>query len=137
MGYCTLYGDSVGALAVIGDLTKTQVYAVGRWYNAHRGAEIIPDEIFTKAPSAELRPGQKDSDSLLPYEDLDPILEDLLQPAEAESGPLSPTRKDVRHKLFRAEFKRRQEPLAIYLSRTPFGGGWQTPVAGRFSLPEK
>ena len=137
MGYCTLYGDSVGALAVIGDLTKTQVYAVGRWYNAHRGAEIIPDEIFTKAPSAELRPGQKDSDSLLPYEDLDPILEDLLQPAEAESGPLSPTRKEVRDKLFRAEFKRRQEPLAIYLSRTPFGGGWQTPVAGRFSLPEK
>ena len=137
MGYCTLYGDSVGALAVIGDLTKTQVYAVGRWYNAHRGAEIIPDEIFTKAPSAELRPGQKDSDSLLPYDDLDPILEDLLQPAEAESGPLSPTRKDVRDKLFRAEFKRRQEPLAIYLSRTPFGGGWQTPVAGRFSLPEK
>ena len=137
MGYCTLYGDSVGALAVIGDLTKTQVYAVGRWYNAHRGAEIIPDEIFTKAPSAELRPGQKDSDSLLPYEDLDPILEDLLQPAEAESGPLSPTRKEVRDKLFRAEFKRRQEPLAIYLSRTPFGGGWQTPVAGRFRLPEK
>lgn len=137
MGYCTLYGDSVGALAVIGDLTKTQVYAVGRWYNAHRGAEIIPDEIFTKAPSAELRPGQKDSDSLLPYEDLDPILEDLLQPTEAESGPLSPTRKDVRDKLFRAEFKRRQEPLSLYLSRTPFGGGWQTPVAGRFSLPEK
>jgi len=137
MGYCTLYGDSVGALAVIGDLTKTQVYAVGRWYNAHRGATIIPEEIFTKAPSAELRPGQKDSDSLLPYEDLDPILEDLLQPAEAESGPLSPTRAEVREKLFRAEFKRRQEPLALYMSHVPFGGSWQTPVAGRFSLPEK
>ena len=135
MGYCTLYGDSVGALAVIGDLSKTQVYAVGRWYNAHRGAEIIPDEIFTKAPSAELRPGQKDSDSLLPYEDLDPILEDLLQPAEAESGPLSAARMEVRDKLFRAEFKRRQEPLSLYMSRMPFGGGWQTPVAGRFSLP--
>ena len=137
MGYCTLYGDSVGALAVIGDLTKTQVYAVGRWYNAHRGAEIIPDEIFTKDPSAELSPGQKDSDSLLPYAELDPILEELLQPAEAESGPLSPIRVEVRNKLFRAEFKRRQEPLSLYVSRMPFGGGWQTPVAGCFSLPEK
>ena len=136
MGYCTLYGDSVGALAVIGDLTKTQVYAVGRWYNAHRGEEIIPDEIFTKAPSAELRPGQKDSDSLLPYEELDPILEDLLQPATADVGPLARNRMEVREKLFRAEFKRRQEPLALFVSHVPFGAGWQTPVAGRYRLPE-
>ena len=83
MGYCTLYGDAVGALAVIGDLTKTEVYAVGRWYNASRGQEIIPTAIFDKAPSAELRPGQKDEDSLPPYDQLDPVLEGLL----ASSAP--------------------------------------------------
>lgn len=136
MGYCTLYGDSVGALAVIGDLTKTQVYAVGRWYNAHRGQEIIPEDIFTKAPSAELRPGQKDSDSLLPYEELDPILEDLLLPSAPGTARLAPQRLEVRRKLFAAEFKRRQEPLALHLSRVPFGAAWQTPVAGRYRLPE-
>lgn len=136
MGYCTLYGDSVGALAVIGDLTKTQVYAVGRWYNAHRGQEIIPEDIFTKAPSAELRPGQKDSDSLLPYEELDPILEDLLLPSAPGTARLAPQRLEVRRKLFAAEFKRRQDPLALHLSRVPFGAAWQTPVAGRYRLPE-
>lgn len=61
LGYTTLYGDAVGALGVIADLTKTQVYAVARWYNEHRGSAIIPKNIFDKAPSAELRPGQKDA----------------------------------------------------------------------------
>ena len=73
VGYCTLYGDMVGALAVIGDLVKTRVYAICRWLNRER--EVIPQDILTKPPSAELRPGQKDTDSLPPYEVLDPILE--------------------------------------------------------------
>ena len=73
VGYCTLYGDMVGALAVIGDLVKTRVYAVCRWLNRER--EIIPAAILEKPPSAELRPDQKDTDSLPPYEVLDPILE--------------------------------------------------------------
>ena len=73
VGYCTLYGDMVGALAVIGDLVKTRVYAVCRWLNRER--EVIPAAILDKPPSAELRPGQKDTDSLPPYEVLDPILE--------------------------------------------------------------
>ena len=72
VGYCTLYGDMVGALAVIGDLVKTRVYALSRWVN--RNGEVIPEAILTKAPSAELRPDQKDTDSLPPYEVLDPIL---------------------------------------------------------------
>ena len=73
VGYCTLYGDMVGALAVIGDLIKTRVYSICRWLNRER--EIIPHAIIDKPPSAELRPGQKDTDSLPPYEVLDPILE--------------------------------------------------------------
>ena len=73
VGYCTLYGDMVGALAVIGDLVKTRVYAVCHWLN--RDQEIIPAAILTKPPSAELRPGQMDTDSLPPYEVLDPIVE--------------------------------------------------------------
>ncbi len=73
VGYCTLYGDMVGALAVIGDLVKTRVYAVCHWLNRER--EIIPEAILTKPPSAELRPGQMDTDSLPPYEILDPIVE--------------------------------------------------------------
>ena len=73
VGYCTLYGDMVGALAVIGDLVKTRVYAVCRWLNRER--EIIPAAILSKPPSAELRPGQMDTDSLPPYEILDPIVE--------------------------------------------------------------
>ncbi|WP_297847752.1 NAD+ synthase [uncultured Desulfovibrio sp.] len=136
VGYSTLYGDAVGALGVIADLTKTRVYAVARWYNTYRGAEIIPRNVFDKAPSAELRPGQKDTDSLPPYEELDPVLEALLEPsAERQDKPLDDLCLEVRHKLFRAEFKRRQEPPALHVSRTPFGAGWRAPVAGRYRLP--
>ena len=94
VGYCTLYGDMVGALAVIGDLVKTRVYALSRWVNRNR--EILPQAILTKAPSAELRPDQKDTDSLPPYEVLDRILEDYIeqyktpkQIAEAHSLPIA------------------------------------------------
>ena len=79
VGYCTLYGDTVGALEPIGDIYKTEVYTVARWYNANKGREIIPENIFTKAPSAELHPGQKDEDSLPPYEILDEILRQLFE----------------------------------------------------------
>ncbi len=74
-GYCTLYGDMVGALAVIGDVFKTRVYALSRYANRER--EVIPENTITKPPSAELRPDQRDTDSLPPYEILDPILEGL------------------------------------------------------------
>lgn len=136
MGYSTLYGDAVGALGVIADLTKTQVYAVARWYNAHRGAEVIPRNVFDKAPSAELRPGQKDADSIPPYEKLDPVLEALLDPPSAGvDKDLDGLCREVRHRLFRAEFKRRQAPPALHVSRVPFGAGWQAPVAGLYRLP--
>ena len=136
MGYSTLYGDTVGALAVIGDLTKTQTYAVARWYNEYRQAEVIPQQVFDKAPSAELRPGQKDEDILPPYGQLDPVLEELLLPgASSAAANISPLRLEVRNRLFAAEFKRRQEPLALFVSRVPFGAGWQAPVAGCYRLP--
>lgn len=134
VGYSTLYGDTVGALAVIGDLSKTRVYEVGRWYNAHRGQEIIPEAIFTKAPSAELAPGQKDSDSLPPYERLDPMLEQLLtSPAALTANTDSmPETREVRRKVFAAEFKRRQEAPPLIISQTPFGSAWRVPVVGRY-----
>ena len=139
VGYCTLYGDTVGALAVIGDLTKTQVYALGRWYNARWGN--IPEEILTKEPSAELRPGQKDVDSLPPYDVLDPILEELLRSSSCESalasGERAFVRRDVRDRLLHAEFKRRQLPPVLIVSRIPFGDAWRTPVAGKFCVPEE
>lgn len=136
LGYTTLYGDAVGALGVIADLTKTQVYAVARWYNEHRGAAIIPQNIFDKAPSAELRPGQKDADSMPPYDVLDPLLEKLFAPAVGGVPTRVPEQcREVRDKLFKAEFKRRQAPLGLHVSRVPFGSGWQAPVAGRYRLP--
>lgn len=93
MGYCTLYGDAVGALGVIADLTKTQVYDVAEWYNRSRGSNVIPRAIIEKAPSAELHPGQKDSDSLPPYSELDPIIETLI--AAEPRTPLSPCGRAV------------------------------------------
>ncbi|MBQ9453950.1 MAG: NAD+ synthase [Desulfovibrio sp.] len=138
VGYCTLYGDTVGALAVIGDLTKTQVYSVGRWYNAHVGH--IPEEIFDKAPSAELRPDQKDEDSLPPYDVLDPVLQDLLCPlasgGKQEDVAQGALRNSVRDMVVRAEFKRRQMPLVLFVSRSPFGTCWRTPVAATLRIPE-
>ena len=148
MGYCTLYGDAVGALAVIGDLTKTEVYALGRWLNDWKGREIIPEAIFVKAPTAELRPGQKDTDSLPPYDLLDPVLERLLggcRAAGAGEGEAAKTGEDagearlaeeVRRRLFASEFKRRQLPPALRVSGVPFGqDGWQAPIAGRYRMP--
>lgn len=136
MGYCTLYGDAVGALGVIADLTKTQVYDVAEWYNRSRGSDIIPRAIIEKAPSAELHPGQKDSDSLPPYSELDPIIETLIA-AEPRTplSPCGPRGPEVRARLFRSEFKRRQEPQPLYVSARPFGRAWSVPLAGNFRLP--
>lgn len=136
MGYCTLYGDAVGALGVIADLTKTQVYSVGAWYNSWKGRQVIPQAIFDKEPSAELRPGQKDSDSIPPYADLDPVLETLLSSEPRRPlGDLGPRGEEVRGRLFRSEFKRRQEPQPLYVSPRPFGRAWSVPLAGHFRLP--
>lgn len=120
MGYCTLYGDTAGALSVIGDLFKTQVYKLAAWRNGQAGRELIPRNIFEKAPSAELRPGQKDTDSLPPYEELDPALERAL-------AACAPTREDaaMRAKMKKFEFKRRQCPPVLLVSGLALSRLWQ------------
>lgn len=117
MGYCTLYGDTVGALAVIGDLFKTEVYDLASWYCQQKGSQCIPQNIFDKAPTAELRPGQLDTDSLPPYEKLDPDLRKIL----AGSRELADNQelRNLRARVFAAQFKRKQIPPALIVSGAP------------------
>lgn len=135
VGYCTLYGDMNGALAPIADVLKTDVYKVSRWVNRER--EIIPSDSITKPPSAELRPGQKDQDSLPPYEILDAIL-DLyvvknLGKAEIEArGFDAAVVNDVVNKVTFSEYKRRQAAPGLKVSPRAFGMGRRIPVAQRF-----
>jgi len=133
VGYCTLYGDMVGALAVIGDLVKTRVYAVCRWLN--RDGEVIPRAILEKPPSAELRPDQKDTDSLPPYEVLDPILEAYVERYEtpekiaaAHGFPLELVKQVVRL-VERSEYKRQQAAPVLKVTSKSFGMGRRFPVA--------
>ena len=133
VGYCTLYGDMVGALAVIGDLVKTRVYAVCNWLN--RDQEKIPAAILTKPPSAELRPGQMDTDSLPPYEVLDPILEAYVERYETpeqivrERGfPLDLIQQVVRL-VERSEYKRQQAAPVLKVTSKSFGMGRRFPIA--------
>jgi NAD+ synthase (glutamine-hydrolysing) len=135
VGYCTLYGDMVGALAVIGDLVKTRVYALSRWVNRER--EIIPHAILTKAPSAELRPDQKDTDSLPPYEVLDPILEAYVERYETTAqivsayGFPSSIVEHVVHLVERTEYKRQQAAPVLKVTSKSFGMGRRFPIAAR------
>jgi NAD+ synthetase len=133
VGYCTLYGDMVGALAVIGDLVKTRVYAVCRWLN--REGEVIPRAILEKPPSAELRPDQKDTDSLPPYEVLDPILEGYVERYEtpeeiagAHGFPLGLVQQVVRL-VERSEYKRQQAAPVLKVTSKSFGMGRRFPIA--------
>ena len=133
VGYCTLYGDMVGALAVIGDLVKTRVYAVCRWLN--RDGEVIPKAILEKPPSAELRPDQKDTDSLPPYEVLDPILEAYVeryetpeQIAQAHGFSLELVQQVVRL-VERSEYKRQQAAPVLKVTSKSFGMGRRFPIA--------
>ncbi len=133
VGYCTLYGDMVGALAVIGDLVKTRVYAVCRWLNRER--EVIPLAIIEKPPSAELFPGQKDTDSLPPYEVLDPIVEAYVERyetperiAEANGYPPALVQQVVRL-IERSEYKRQQAAPVLKVTPKSFGMGRRFPIA--------
>ena len=132
-GYCTLYGDMVGALAVIGDVMKMRVYALSRYVN--RVKEVIPWATIEKPPSAELRPGQRDTDSLPPYEVLDPILEAYVerycsaeQIAE-EQGVDVRLVKSVLQLVERSEYKRQQAAPVLKVTRKSFGMGRRFPIA--------
>jgi NAD+ synthase (glutamine-hydrolysing) len=138
VGYCTLYGDMVGALAVIGDLVKTRVYALSHWVN--RNGEVIPQSTLTKPPSAELRPDQKDTDSLPPYDILDPILEAYVEryetPAQivAANGFPAATVEQVVRLVERTEFKRQQAAPVLKLTPKSFGMGRRFPIAARVQV---
>lgn len=132
VGYSTLYGDMAGSLAVIGDLFKTEVYELARYLNQNR--EIIPEAILSKAPSAELRPDQKDEDSLPPYDLLDRILHAYLVESRTYQeivgrGIDSEVVSQVLRLVGRAEYKRRQAPPVLKVSPRAFGTGRRMPIA--------
>jgi NAD+ synthase (glutamine-hydrolysing) len=160
-GYCTLYGDMVGALAVIGDVFKTRVYALARY--ANRDRELIPANTIAKPPSAELRPGQRDTDSLPPYDVLDPILEayverycsadqilaELSSRSEKARVPHSSTASSsmggevtvdialIRRVLSlveRSEYKRQQAAPVLKVTQKSFGTGRRFPIAVKVGL---
>ena len=136
VGYCTIYGDMSGGLAVISDVPKTMVYRVAKWLNASRGQEIIPAAAMSKAPSAELRFCQTDQDSLPPYEVLDAILEmhiERHQSAEEiiAQGFDAQTVGRVLRLVKNAEFKRKQAAPGLKVTDRAFGSGWRMPIACR------
>jgi NAD+ synthase (glutamine-hydrolysing) len=132
-GYSTLYGDMVGALAVIGDVVKTEVYALARHLNRER--EVIPVTIIEKAPSAELRPGQKDTDSLPPYDVLDPILEAYVERYETPEQIAASLGVDIElvrrvvKLVERSEYKRQQAAPVLKVTAKAFGMGRRFPIA--------
>jgi NAD+ synthase (glutamine-hydrolysing) len=138
VGYCTLYGDMVGGLAVISDVPKTLVYRLARYVNSRRA--VIPEASITKPPSAELRPGQKDSDSLPPYEVLDRVLEEYV--GNLKSTPEIATLTGYDEKVIgfviglinRSEYKRQQAAPGIRISTKAFGIGRRFPIAARHEV---
>lgn len=135
VGYCTLYGDMCGGLAVISDVPKAMVYRLARWINRER--EIIPISSITKAPSAELRPNQTDQDSLPPYEILDAILDAYVvkgqSPEEIQAAGFDPAIvKRVVKLITFSEYKRRQAAPGLKVTSKAFGIGRRIPVAQRY-----
>ena len=148
VGYCTLYGDTNGGLGLIGDLYKTEVFALSQHINEHAGRELIPQAIISKEPSAELAPGQRDADSLPPYPVLDEILKLLIEGDGLSTGEYEQARQfmqrlraskkgrdliqRVRMMVARSEYKRRQAPPIIRVRAKAFGSGRQMPIAARY-----
>jgi NAD+ synthase (glutamine-hydrolysing) len=135
VGYCTLYGDMAGGLAVISDVFKTQVYALSHWINRER--EIIPENTIAKAPSAELRPGQTDQDSLPPYDQLDAILkgyveEGLSRKDLVQQGFPEAVVNDVVRKVDLNEYKRKQAAPGLKITSLAFGVGRRIPIVQKY-----
>jgi NAD+ synthase/NAD+ synthase (glutamine-hydrolysing) len=135
VGYCTLYGDMVGGLAVISDVPKTLVYRLSEYVNSRRA--VIPQSTLEKPPSAELRPDQKDSDSLPPYEVLDAVLEDYIEDSHSAERIAADRSLDIEivqriiRMLDRAEYKRQQAAPGIKISPKAFGYGRRIPIAAK------
>jgi NAD+ synthase (glutamine-hydrolysing) len=138
VGYCTLYGDMVGGLAVLGDVYKHDVYALARL--ANRSSERIPKSTIDKPPSAELAPGQLDSDDLPPYDALDAVLEQAIEgglgprSVQPPAGMTPEQAAAIVRRLDRNEYKRRQAPLVLRVSSKAFGVGRRLPIVHRYAL---
>jgi NAD+ synthase (glutamine-hydrolysing) len=135
VGYCTLYGDMCGGLAVISDVFKTQVYALSRWIN--RNKEIIPASSIDKAPSAELRPNQTDQDSLPPYDVLDAILKSYVEEGHSRrdliaAGFAEAVVNDVARKVDLNEYKRKQAAPGLKITPLAFGVGRRIPIVQKY-----
>jgi NAD+ synthase (glutamine-hydrolysing) len=140
-GYCTLYGDMAGGFAVIKDLAKTTVFRLARWRNLNdpygTHPNPIPDRIISRPPSAELRPDQKDQDSLPAYDVLDAILERYMENDQSIEDIIAAgfERADVEkvtHLIKINEYKRRQSPVGIRVTHRSFGKDWRYPITNRF-----
>jgi NAD+ synthase len=144
VGYATLYGDMCGGFSVLKDIYKTDVYRLSRWRNAHRPAlakgpagDVIPERTLTRPPTAELRPNQTDQDSLPPYDQLDAILTGLVEEEKsvdeiaASIAPREVVTK-IQQMLYTAEYKRRQAPPGVKVSRRSFGRDRRYPITNRF-----
>ncbi len=137
VGYSTLYGDTAGGFAVIKDVPKVEVYELCRWRNEQAGRDLIPRHVIEKPPSAELRPDQRDDQSLPPYEVLDPILEgyverDLTGPELIELGHDADTVRRIVRLVDLAEYKRRQNPPGIRITPKAFGRDRRMPITNRY-----
>jgi NAD+ synthase (glutamine-hydrolysing) len=136
VGYCTLYGDMSGGLALLSDLPKTLVYQLARWIN--RQKQVIPESVFTKAPTAELRPNQTDQDSLPPYGILDPILKAFIEPRKSSGeivalGFPQKTVRSILSRVDRNEYKRRQAAPGLRVTTKAFGIGRRLPIAKKIA----
>lgn len=135
LGYCTLYGDMSGGLSVIGDVSKARVYELARYYNEKMKKEIIPQEVFKRAPSAELKAGQVDP---FDYSVVSPLVDCIVEEKKSEkelidAGYDPNLVKDVMRRIRRSEYKRKQAAPVIKVTEQAFGVGWRYPIANRFS----
>lgn len=137
VGYCTLYGDMCGGLAVLSDVPKTVVYDLARHINASSGRDLIPQRTITKEPSAELKPDQRDQDTLPPYDVLDPILERYVEREESideivEQGFDREMVSRIGKMVDRNEYKRKQAAIGLKVTTRAFGTGRRMPIAAKF-----
>src|SRR5213594_2756847 len=137
VGYTTLYGDMAGGFAVIKDVPKMLVYEVARHVNRSAGRDLVPETVFERAPSAELRPGQTDQDTLPPYAELDAILEGYVEEDRGVNdliarGFAAETVRRVVAMVDRNEYKRRQAPIGVKITPRAFGRDWRLPIVNRF-----
>jgi len=137
VGYCTLYGDMAGGFSIIKDLPKTTVYELAEYINATAGQDLIPGSVIQRAPTAELRPNQKDEDSLPPYPILDPIIDSYVSDDKsieniAEAGVDPVIARKVVEMIDASEFKRRQASLGVKITPRAFGRDRRMPITNRY-----